>query len=93
MGRKNFEKPPMLVKVVKNETDYEVTRARVKHSFKFVVDCSTLADDDWEAGPEFTFSNGVANVDMPSEWDEKTKLHRVPFCYQYLKIWGTLHKQ
>jgi hypothetical protein len=93
MGSKNFEKPPMVITVVKNETEYEIRRARMKHSFKFEVDCSRLTGDDWKDGPEFAFSDRVANVAMPSVYDEETKLHRPPFCYQYLKIWGTLRKQ
>jgi len=32
MGSKNFDKPPKVVRVVKNESDYEVTRAHMKHS-------------------------------------------------------------
>jgi hypothetical protein len=93
MGSKNFDKPPMIITVSKNETDYEITRARMKHSFEFEMDCSVISDDKWADGPEFTFSNGVANVDMPSVYDEERKLHRPPFCYQYTKIWGTLRKQ
>jgi hypothetical protein len=33
MGSKNFEKPPMVITILKNETDYEITRAHMKHSF------------------------------------------------------------
>lgn len=93
MGSKNFDKPPMVITVSKNETDYEITRARMKHSFKFEMDCSRIPDGEWGDGPEFSFSNGVANVAMPSVFDEERKLHRPPFCYQYVKIWGTPHKQ
>jgi hypothetical protein len=93
MGSKNFDKPPMIITVSKNETDYEITRAHMKHSFEFEADCSNISDDKWEDGPEFTFTNGVANVDMPGLLDEKAKLHRPPFCYQYMKIWGTPRKQ
>jgi hypothetical protein len=93
MGSENFEKPPMIITVTKNETDYDITRARMKHSFKFEMDCSRLSDDDWEDGPEFIFSGAVANVAMPAVYDKETKLHRPPFCYKYLKIWGTLRNQ
>lgn len=66
MGSKNFDKPPMIITVSINETDYEITRAHMKHSFEFEADCSNISEDKWEDGPEFTFSNGVANVNMPS---------------------------
>jgi hypothetical protein len=93
MGSKNFDKPPMIITVSKNETDYEITRAHMKHSFEFEADCSNISEDKWEDGPEFTFSNGAANVNMPSVYDKERNLHRPPFCYRYMKVWGTLRKQ
>jgi hypothetical protein len=93
MAGGKLEKAPWVVTVLKNETDYEITRVRMKHSFNFEVDCSRVADEDWGDGPEFAFSKGVANVIMPTRLVEETKLYRVPFCYQYVKIWGRLRKQ
>ena len=46
MGGK-LEKAPWVVTVLKNETDYEITRVRMKHSFKFEVDCSRVTKEDW----------------------------------------------
>ncbi|WP_139372810.1 hypothetical protein [Nitrobacter vulgaris] len=93
MGSKNFDNPPMIFTVTKNDTDYEITRAHVKVSHKWEADCSVIADGDWFDGPELIFKNNVANVNMPGELDEKTKLHRAPFCYRYTGIWGTPRKQ
>jgi len=93
MAGGRLEKAPWVVTVTKNETDYEITRVRMKHSFAFEVDCSRIDDKDWRDGPEFTFSKGTANVIMPTKLVEETKLYRVPFCYQYVNIWGTPRKQ
>jgi hypothetical protein len=76
------------LQVIKNDTDYEITHARIKYSHNFEVDCSRISDEDWHDGPEFIFKNNVANVNMPGEYDEKTKLHRAPMCYQYVSLWG-----
>jgi hypothetical protein len=92
-GSKNFDNPPMQVMIFKNDTDYDITRLRVKYSHKWVVGCQDIADDDWHDGPEIIFNNGVGNVDMPGEYDPQTKLHRAPFCYHYTKIYGTLKKK
>jgi len=90
-GSRNFDNPPMVFTIAKNDTDYEITRVHVKYSHKWEVDCSIIADDDWHDGPELIF-NGVANANMPGEYDPEKKLHRAPFCYQYTKIYGTLRK-
>lgn len=50
------------------------------------MDCSLIADDDWIDGPELIFKNKVANVNMPGILDEKSKLHRGPFCFRYTGI-------
>ena len=92
MGGK-LEKAPWIVTITKNETDYEITRVRMKHSFNFEVDCSNVPDKDWRDGPEYTFSKGVANVIMPTKLVEETKLYRAPFCYRYEGIWGTPRKK
>jgi hypothetical protein len=88
MGSEHFDDPPMVFTVIKNDTDYEITHARIKYSHNFEVDCSRISDEDWHDGPEFIFKNNVANVNMPGEYDEKTKLHRAPMCYQYVSLWG-----
>lgn len=93
MGSKNFDNPPMIFTVTKNETEWEITRAHLKVSHEWEMDCSVIADDDWFDGPELIFRNNVANVSMPGELDEKTKLHRAPFCYRYTGIWGTPRKK
>lgn len=93
MGSSNFDNPPMIFSVTKNDTEYEVTRAHVKISHKMEMDCSLIADDEWIDGPELIFKNEVANVNMPGILDEKSKLHRALFCYRYTNIWGTLRKQ
>jgi hypothetical protein len=62
----------------------------MKYAYKFVVDCSTLPDDDWDEEQEAVFSKGVANIAVPTEWDEKAKIHITPQCIRFLKIWGTL---
>jgi hypothetical protein len=92
-GSMNFDNPPMIFTVTKNDTDFEITRAHVRVSHKWEMDCSAIADNDWFDGPELIFKNNVANVNMPGKLDEKTKLHRAPFCYRYVGIWGTPRKQ
>jgi hypothetical protein len=59
-GSRNFDNPPMVFTIAKNDTDYEITRVHVKYSHKWEVDCSVIADDDWHDGPELIFKNGVA---------------------------------
>jgi hypothetical protein len=93
MGSKNFDNPPMVFTIVKNDTDYEITRARIKYSHKWELNCSRISDEDWDEGPELVFKDRVANVNMPGEYDEKTQLHRAPFCYRYVKLWGIPRKQ
>ena len=87
-----LQKAPWVATVTKNDTDFDITLARIKHSFKWELDCSSLADDDWHDGPEFGFVNGVANVIMPTEWDDERKLYRAPICYRYVKIWAVPKK-
>jgi hypothetical protein len=62
MGSRALEKAPMQVTVLKNETDYDVTRLPMKYAYKFVFDCSTLPDDDWDEEQDAVFSKGVANI-------------------------------
>lgn len=93
MGSKNFDNPPMVFTIVKNDTDYEITRARIKYSHKWDADCSRLSGEDWHDGPELVFKDRVANVNMPGEYNAETKLHRAPFCYQYVELWGVPRKQ
>jgi hypothetical protein len=92
-GSQNFDDPPMVFTVVKNDTDYEVTRARIKYSHNWELDCGRISEKDWHDGPELVFKDNVANVNMAGEYDEKTKLHRAPFCYQYVKLWGVPRKR
>lgn len=93
MGSKNFDNPPMIFTVTKNDTDYELTRARVKVSHKMEMDCSAIEEGDWMDGPELIFKDKIANVNMPGVLDERSKLHRAPFCYRYTGLWGTPRKQ
>lgn len=92
-GSKNFDNPPMIFTVTKNDTEYDVTRARLKVSHKWEMDCTKIPPSDWIDGPDLVFKDNVANVNMPGEFDEKTKLHRAPFCYRYTGIWGVPRKQ
>ena len=93
VGSRKFEKAPMQVTVLKNETEYDVTRLRMKYAYKFVMHCSTLSDDDWNEEQDAVFSKGVADVDVPTKWDENYKLHVTPKCIHFLKIWGALRQQ
>ncbi len=92
-GSKNFDNPPMVFTIARNDTDYEITRIHVKYSHKWEVDCSRIAKEDWRVGPELIFKNSVANANMPGEYDPEKRLHRAPFCYQYTKIFGTPRKR
>ncbi|WP_156447363.1 hypothetical protein [Bradyrhizobium yuanmingense] len=93
MGSKNFDNPPMIFTVTKNDTDYELTRARIRVSHKMELNCSEIEEEEWKDGPELIFKNQVANVNVPGVLDEKSKLHRAPFCYRYTGIWGVPRKQ
>lgn len=93
MGSKNWDNPPWVFTISKNETAYEVTRIQIMYSHKWIYECKEIAASDWHDGPELVFKNNVANVNMPGEYDPETKLHRAPFCWRYMKIFGTLRKQ
>jgi len=93
MGSKNFDNPPMIFTVTKNDTEYDITRVHVKVSHKMEMDCSSIKDSDWKDGPELIFKDKIANVNMPGVLDERSKLHRGPFCFRYTGIWGTPRKQ
>ena len=92
-GSKNWDNPPWIFTITKNETSYDITRARIRYSHKPSVECTDIADEDWHDGPEVVFKDNVANVNMPGELDPQTKLHRSPWCWRYMRIFGTPRKQ